>query len=97
MGPISEIVGMLPGVNKLKGLNVDDKEITKIEAIINSMTVKERNNISIINGSRRKRIAKGSGTTIQDVNRLLKQFSQTKKMMKNLSKFGRIGKMFSPI
>lgn len=97
MGSLSDIIGMLPGANKLKGLQVDDKELARIEAIINSMTVKERSDISIINGSRRKRIATGSGTRVQDVNRLLKNFSQAKQMMKKFSKMNRIGKMFSPI
>jgi signal recognition particle subunit SRP54 len=84
MGPISHIMEMIPGFNsgKLKGLNVDDKELVKIEAIINSMTKQERMDPSIINGSRRKRIARGSGTKVQDVNRLLKQFFQTKKIIK---------------
>ncbi len=84
MGPINQILEMIPGLNKnkLKGLNVDDKELDKIQAIINSMTKQERRNPSIINGSRRRRIAKGSGTSVQDVNRLIKQFNQTKKMIK---------------
>jgi len=86
MGPINQLLEMIPGLNKnkLKGLNVDDKELDKIQAIINSMTKEERRNPSIINGSRRRRIAKGSGTSVQDVNRLIKQFNQTKKMIKKL-------------
>jgi signal recognition particle subunit SRP54 len=63
---------------------VDDKQLTRVEAIINSMTVKERRNHQLINGSRRKRIAKGSGTSVEEVNRLLKQFVQMKKMLKQL-------------
>ena len=85
MGPLEELIGMIPGLGntkKLKDLNVDEKEFGKIEAIINSMTGKERLNYTLINGNRRKRIARGSGTTIQDVNKLLKQFAQMKKMMK---------------
>jgi signal recognition particle subunit SRP54 len=84
MGPMSEILQMIPGMggNKLKNLEVDDHEIVHIEAIIQSMTREERNNPSLINGSRRKRIAAGSGTSIQQVNKLLKQFEQTRKMMK---------------
>lgn len=84
MGPINQLLEMIPGFNKnkLKGLNVDDKELDKIQAIINSMTKEERRNPSIINGSRRRRIAKGSGTSVQDVNRLIKQFNQTKKIIK---------------
>jgi len=87
LGPIDQIMGMLPGMNAkaMKGLKVDDKEIKHIEAIIYSMTPRERDKPLIINGSRRQRIAKGSGTSIQEVNRLLKQFEQMKKMMKKFS------------
>jgi signal recognition particle subunit SRP54 len=84
MGPIDQIIGMIPGMNKLKGMpeQLDDKEITYVEAIIRSMTPYERQHPEKINGSRRKRIAKGSGTKVQDINRLLKQFEQTRKMFK---------------
>lgn len=87
LGPLDELLAMIPGVNKkmIKNLDVNEKEIVKIEAIIQSMTSEERINPSIINSSRRKRIAKGSGTTVQDVNRLLKQFRETKKMMKRFT------------
>lgn len=87
LGPLDEILGMMPGVNSkaLKGLNVDEKEIGRIEAIIKSMTKQERETPEIINSSRRKRIALGSGTNVQDVNKLLKQFKETKKMMKRFS------------
>lgn len=87
LGPLDQILGMIPGVNskQLKNLNVDEKEIVKIEAIIKSMTKEERNNPSIINSSRRRRIAQGSGTSVQEVNRLLKQFKETKKMMKRFT------------
>ena len=87
LGPIDELLGMLPGINSkaLKGLDVNEKDIVKIQAIIQSMTMEERENPSIINSSRRKRIAQGSGTSVQDVNRLLKQFRETKKMMKRLT------------
>lgn len=87
LGPINDIIGMLPGVNskQLKNIKVDDKELVYIEAIIQSMTKAERQDPSIIDGSRRKRIAKGSGTTIQRVNKLLKQFKETRKMMKKFS------------
>jgi len=94
MGPMDELLGMLPGMGgakQLKNLQVDDKQLDHIEAIISSMTPKERRDPDIINGSRRKRIAQGSGTKIQDVNRLLKQFRQTKKMMKQLNS-GKMGK-----
>lgn len=93
MGPINKIIEMIPGVKGLKGLKnieINEKAPIKIEAIINSMTHRERNNYIIINGSRRRRIARGSGTTVQDVNRLLKQFVQMKKMMKKFSKGGDI-------
>lgn len=87
MGPISQLLEMIPGAGgkQLKNLEVDEKELVHIQAIIQSMTREERINPSIINGSRRKRIAKGSGTTVQQVNRLIKQFEQTKKMMKQFS------------
>lgn len=88
MGPLDQIMGMLPGMNKMKGMqnvNVDDKQIGRVEAIIRSMTQAERTEPGIINSSRRKRIAKGSGTTVQDVNRLLKQFEEMQKMMKQFS------------
>ena len=87
MGPLDQILGMLPGMNTkaLKGLSFDDKEIKHVEAIIYSMTKREREKPILINGSRRLRIAKGSGTSVQEVNRLLKQFEQMKKMMKKMS------------
>jgi signal recognition particle subunit SRP54 len=83
MGNLKELASMIPGVGKaIKDIDIDDNAFKSIEAIIHSMTPKERSNPEIINGSRRTRIAKGSGTTIQEVNRLLKQFEQTRKMMK---------------
>ncbi|MFW6238859.1 MAG: signal recognition particle protein [Halanaerobiales bacterium] len=85
MGPLDDILGMIPGFSgakQLKNLQVDEKHLDHIEAIINSMTVEERRKPKIINGSRRKRIARGSGQSVREVNRLLKQFRQTKKMMK---------------
>lgn len=95
MGSLESILHMIPGLPKMmkgKGeLQVDDKELIHVEAIINSMTPKERANIAIINGSRRLRIAKGSGTSVQDVNRLLKQYAQARKMMKQFSKMGQKG------
>jgi len=87
MGPLEQIMGMLPGMGNLKALaenKPDEKQITRIEAIINSMTPEERRKQQIINGSRRKRIARGSGTSVEDVNRLLKQFVQMQKMLKQL-------------
>ncbi|MFZ5966352.1 MAG: signal recognition particle protein [Bacillota bacterium] len=87
MGPISQILEMIPGANSkaLKNLEIDEKELVHVEAIIQSMTKEERKNPSIINGSRRKRIAMGSGTSVQKVNNILKQFEQTKKMMKQFA------------
>ena len=88
LGPLESILGMMPnmGIMKdLKNVKIDEKEITNVVAIIDSMTPKERANHMIINGSRRRRIAKGSGTSVQDVNQLLKQYSQARKMMKSLS------------
>jgi signal recognition particle subunit SRP54 len=87
MGPLEQIMGMLPGMGNIKALaenKPDDKQITRIEAIISSMTPEERRKQHIINGSRRKRIARGSGTSVEEVNRLLKQFVQMQKMLKSL-------------
>lgn len=87
MGPLSSVVSMLPGIgSKLKDAKFDDKVITKLEAIILSMTEQERINPAILNGSRRRRIANGSGTSIQDVNKLIKQYEEMKKIMKGFSK-----------
>lgn len=84
MGSLKDLLGMLPGMDKaLKNVNIDDKAFSKVEAMIFSMTKAERNNPKLINGSRRMRIAKGSGTKVQDINNLLKQFEQMQKMMKN--------------
>lgn len=88
MGSMADIIGMMPGGNKLKGLNVDEKKLVWIDAIINSMTEDERMTPSIINGSRRQRIALGSGRSVQEVNQLLKQFDQMKNMIKKISKKG---------
>ena len=83
MGNIKELAGMIPGVGKaIKDIDIDDNAFNGIEAIIRSMTPKERTNPEILNTSRKNRIAKGSGTSIQEVNRLIKQFDQTRKMMK---------------
>ena len=90
MGSIKDLIGMLPGVNskQLKGMNIDEREFVRIEAIINSMTPDERKNHGIIKSSRKKRIAKGSGVTVQDVNKLLKSYTQTMKMVKKFNKGG---------
>src|SRR3989442_891012 len=87
MGALDQILAMLPSIGPFKDLQkvkVDEKELVRVEAIINSMTPKERRNHQVINGSRRKRIARGSGTTVQEVNQLLKQYAQTRKMMKGM-------------
>jgi signal recognition particle subunit SRP54 len=84
MGPLESIMGMLPGMGGMKMPDVDPKQMERVEAIIGSMTPDERRRQHIINGSRRKRIAKGSGTTVEEVNRLLKQFVQMQKMLKQL-------------
>jgi len=87
MGPLEQVVGMIPGMNRLPaGAQIDEKALVRIEAIIQSMTGEERTKPQIINGSRRKRIAAGSGTNVQEVNRLLKQFDEMQKMMKKLTK-----------
>ncbi len=101
LGPLEQILGMLPQIGPFKDMNkvkVDEKELLHIEAIINSMTHKERAHHQIINGSRRKRIARGSGTSVQKVNQLLRQYVQARKMMKQMSSgmMGRLGKMRFP-
>ncbi|MFJ8063848.1 signal recognition particle protein [Psychrobacillus sp. NPDC096426] len=95
MGPLDEILKMLPGAGKIKGLEnakVDEKQMDRVEAIIYSMTKQEKTTPEVINGPRKKRIAKGSGTSIQDVNRLLKQFEDMKKMMKQMTNMQQKGK-----
>jgi signal recognition particle subunit SRP54 len=94
MGPIENLLSMIPGMGKqLKGVQVDEKEFSRVEAIINSMTPRERRNPHILNGSRKKRIALGSGTTVTHVNRLLKQYKEMKRMLKMFKgKKGKKGK-----
>ena len=90
MGSMGEVMSMIPGLgNKMPDVDIDDKELSRTVAIIDSMTPTERMKPEIIKGSRRKRIATGSGTRVQDVNRLLKQFSQTQKLMKQFSRGGK--------
>ena len=95
MGSMEDIMGMIPGVNKnaLQGAEMDEGAMARLEAIISSMTLNERRKPNIINGSRRKRIASGSGTTVQDVNQLLKQFNMMQKMMKRMGKMNKPGKL----
>ncbi|HHU07136.1 MAG TPA: signal recognition particle protein [Clostridiaceae bacterium] len=92
MGSIQDMVSMLPGAGgKLKDAEVDEKEFDRLAAIIRSMTIRERENHKILNASRRRRIAAGSGTSIQDVNKLIRQYEQTQKIMKQFSGFGKKG------
>jgi len=93
MGSISDLVGMIPGANKaVKDADLSDDTFKPIEAIISSMTPEERKDPDLLNGSRRRRIAKGSGTTVREINDLIKQFDQMKKMMKTMSKMGKMGR-----
>jgi signal recognition particle subunit SRP54 len=95
LGPLESILGMMPQLGPLKDLKnakIDEKEITRLVAIVDSMTTRERNNHMIINGARRRRIAKGSGTSVQEVNNLLKQYAQMRKMMKSFTGGGFLGK-----
>jgi signal recognition particle subunit SRP54 len=95
MGPFEQLLGMLPGMGNLKQLaqeKPDEKQLSRIEAIIDSMTPAERRNHQIINGSRRKRIARGSGTKVEEVNRLLKQFIQMRKFLKSMGGMAGLGK-----
>ena len=94
MGPLDQILKMFPNVGPFKGIGkaqVDERELTSIEAIVNSMTPYERSHYKIINGSRRKRIARGSGCTVQQVNQLLRQYDQARKMMQQMTR-GTMGK-----
>jgi signal recognition particle subunit SRP54 len=91
MGPLESILGMIPGLGNLKQLadnKPDEKQLARVEAIISSMTPAERHNEQIINGSRRKRIAAGSGTSVEEVNRLLKQFAEMKRVLQMIGRGG---------
>jgi len=93
MGPLDQILGMIPGMGAMKqaakaGAEIDEKQLTRVQAIISSMTLEERANHQLLNGSRRKRIARGSGTSVEDVNKLLKQFVEMRKMLKTMSGVG---------
>jgi len=95
LGPLESILGMMPQIGPLKNLKdvrVDEKQITRLVAIVDSMTLRERANHSLINGSRRRRIARGSGTTVQEVNVVLRQYVQMRKMMRNLTRGGPLGR-----
>ena len=94
MGPLNQVLSMLPGMNRMpQNVTVDDRALVRIEAIIQSMTAEERQKPQIINGSRRRRIAMGSGTTVQEVNRLMKQYEQMHRMMKTLGKGGKMSRL----
>ncbi|MDE3056680.1 MAG: signal recognition particle protein [Bacteroidota bacterium] len=96
MGSLSQMISMIPGASRLGNLNdVDEKELKYVEAIIQSMTIEERQHPAIVNGSRRKRIATGSGTSVQEVNKLLKQFFEMQKMMKNIGKGKNFNRMLT--
>ena len=100
LGPLESLLGMMPQlgpIKNLKDMKVDENEITRVVAIVDSMTPRERANHMIINGARRRRIAKGSGTTVQEVNSLLKQYAQARKMMKSLSGGGFLGKRLAKL
>ena len=93
LGPLEQVIGMIPGAKKIAkktDLKADEKKLIQIEAIINSMTLEERNNAELINGNRKKRIARGSGTTVQDVNQVLSQFNQMQKALRQMKKMGMI-------
>ena len=93
MGSFTDLVSMIPGASKaIEDADLSDDAFKPIEAIIYSMTPEERQNPSILNGSRRRRIATGSGTTVREINDLMKQFEQMKKMMKTMSKMGKMGR-----
>ena len=93
MGPLDQLLGMIPGLSRFQGVGSEEAELRRMEAIINSMTPKERRNPSIIDGSRRRRIALGSGTSVAEVNRLLKQFGELKLLMKQLVQAGKGGRL----
>jgi len=94
MGNMKDLMGMIPGVGKaIKNMDIDDDAFKGIEAIIYSMTPKERDNPDIINGSRKQRIANGSGTNVQEVNRLMNQFEETRKMMRMMGNKDQMAKM----
>jgi signal recognition particle subunit SRP54 len=96
MGSLSSLLGMIPGLGaQVKNAQIDDKALVRVEAIINSMTISERTAPKILNGNRRKRIAKGSGTSIQDVNRLIKQFGEMQKMMSRMNQRGGAGSLLN--
>lgn len=97
MGSFSSLLKLIPGMNKFKDIKVDDKEFDKIEAIICSMTTKEKRNTKLLNASRRRRIANGSGTTVEDINKFIKSYEMTQKMMKQMKQKGTMKKLMNGI
>lgn len=96
MGSLRDLLGMIPGMDKaMRNVQIDEKAFSRVEAMVLSMTIEERQNPRLLNGSRRKRIADGSGSSVQDVNRLIKQFEDMQKMMKNMTR-GKMANMFGP-
>ena len=96
MGPLDQLMNLIPGFSRLTAkmpISVDEKRLKRIEAIISSMTIEERENPHIINASRKKRIARGSGTTVQEINQLLKQYEQIKSMIKQFSQLEKKGRL----
>ena len=96
MGPIKDLMGMIPGMSQMQGLDVDEKEFDRNQAIIQSMTIKERSHPEILNVSRRKRIGRGSGVSLEQVNGLLRNFKMMKKQMQSMKKMGFLGNMLDP-
>jgi len=90
MGPLENVLGMLPGMSNVQGLSIDEKQLKRTEAIVLSMTSEERTRPEILNARRRQRIARGSGSTVTEVNDLIRRFDQMKKMMKNAGKMKRM-------
>jgi signal recognition particle subunit SRP54 len=98
MGPLQNLIGMVPGLPKeVKRAEIDDRELVRIEAIIHSMTPEERRRPDLVNGSRRQRIARGSGVTTAEVNKLLKQFKQVQQVMRGMGRAGRRGAPRLPV
>jgi len=94
MGPLENVLGMLPGMSNIKGFSVDEKQLKRIEAIVLSMTPSERKNPDVLNAKRRQRIARGSGTSVTEINTLLQRFNQMRKLMKNV---GQMKKMMARV
>jgi len=95
MGPLDQLMDLIPGLGRLRGTaQIDERQLVRVEAMINSMTPEERRNPAVINASRRRRIATGAGVTVQDVNRLLKQFDEAKQLVKQVEGMGKRAQRF---